>query len=427
MILLHSQLQVANTYDESAGTITLTITSDAGFESDINIDYIATTISATSDDYYTSGPGLVALSTPERSVTIQYTIIDDTLIETTETFDVSLASFNLLSSRVTLASGSTISITDNDQVLIRVTPFTSIDEGTSETTPTDFNIQLTFEGTSVISDQIISIDVTISQGSTNPVMIADISTSETTLPYTITGVQFAVGVKTIAYTVSINADKVVERDETFVVTISNPLWNGVINPGVLTDSAQDSQIITILNDDSTTISFPSTIPSPNEDDGVFNMFTLEMTNPADQLITVSVTLIGVSAQAGSDFDSTDFTPSKPVTFTVGSTTSEMFSITLIDDNIQESEESLIMSLSNPLYDGAAKTGVTATTSPGIVTIIDDDAINTLTITYAGFSEGSTVGNETDVIVTVQLDNLADKIINIQIISNLCYPPCYTCT
>jgi hypothetical protein len=203
-------------------------------------------------------------------------------------------------------------------------------------------------------------------------------------------VTFAAGETSKTIDVTVSGDNTVELDETFTVTISDPMGTGVVL-GTTVGTG------TITNDDSAAVTI--TDVTPNEDDmSVEVSFTVD--NPVDGGFTVDVsTGDGTATLADSDYT---VIVDQTITF-AGTTAGEVQTVTvnLVTDTKVEADEVINLSMDGLVANtvNAANINVTDT---GTVTIVNDDTA-TVTIT-------NTSGNEddvTDISVSVTVDNAVD--------------------
>ena len=148
--------------------------------------------------------------------------------------------------------------------------------------------------------------------------------------------------------------KVVALDE-FGATATGPVWN------FSTGSAP-------------TVQFSASSFNVNESAGNASIL-VTLSGTRDQVVTVHYATSNGSATAGSDYTSVSGT----LTFNLGDY-AESFSIPIINDEIDESNETINLTLSNPI--GAAL----GTPSVATLTIMDDEAVSCNTITEIPYSE-----------------------------------------
>jgi chitinase len=153
-------------------------------------------------------------------------------------------------------------------------------------------------------------------------------------------------------------DLIAEPDETFTVTLINPV-NGTIGTAVGTGVIEDDDAEPVI-----VISSPTVIESGGSVDFIV---TLEdgLGNPYPYFRTVTVDYASSDGSAVNLFEY--LATAGTLTFVPGDT-SETITVLVVDDLIDEFDEAFNMTLSNPVYatiDGAF--------NPGIATITDDDS------------------------------------------------------
>ena len=150
------------------------------------------------------------------------------------------------------------------------------------------------------------------------------------------------------FTVTILDDALVEGDESFTVTLSNPTGGaGLGSPATAS--------VTILEDDSLSVpgdlQFSDVSYSMTESGGSVTV-NVTRTGGSDGVVSVDYATSNETAIAGEDYVDTSGT----LTFGDGDT-SESFTVTILDDALDEGDENLTLTLSNP-------TGGAAIGNPG---------------------------------------------------------------
>ncbi len=214
------------TVDEDASTATVEVTVDNEVEGGFTVDISTTDGTAVqSGDYTQSQATLSFLGNALEIQTLIVPIVDDTIVEDTETINLSLSAVSVFD--VDASDTGVISIFDDDLATLSVIDV-AVDEAVGSATVT------------VAVDSVVQggfmVDVSTSDGTaTEP---ADYTQTMTTLTFTETG-----GLSQ-TFNVPIIDDLDVEADETIVVSLAN-----VTVPLV---DAPDTGLITIIDDDSPT-------------------------------------------------------------------------------------------------------------------------------------------------------------------------------
>ncbi len=205
----------------------------------------------------------------------------------------------------------------------------------SETTLSGFNV----------SEAADSINLTIA--------LASIDANDVDIDYSITSgtassvsdYTLAAGTATITagnlstlITVDITDDSKDEIDETFTVSLSNPVSVSDVSLG----SNNEIEITLIDNDNGPTISVSDTLLYVNEGSS-FNSWSVDLNTSSGQPITVDYTVTAISAASGADYLLSDGT----LTIPADSISAEV-SFNVIDDETIESGETFAIKLSNPM-------------------------------------------------------------------------------
>jgi hypothetical protein len=233
-----------------------------------------------------------------------------------------------------------------------------VTEGNSGTTQVTFTI--TAEGLGVLESDTIqyaTADGTASAASDYS------ATSNTATVSSLLG-----GTATATVKVNVNGDTTPERDETFQLVLSNP------SAGTIADGTGQASIV---NDDKPHLSVSGT--HVNEKDGAA-VFTVSLDGAATA--TVHYATADGSALAGSDYTA------QSGTLTFGrSDSSKTVSVPIVDDTLNEGDETFTLRLSNP--SGAAASGNDLV---GTATIADDDAVVPLPTSGPAATTGSSAAD-----------------------------------
>jgi regulation of enolase protein 1 (concanavalin A-like superfamily)/plastocyanin len=188
---------------------------------------------------------------------------------------------------------------------------------------------------------------------------------------------FAIGEQTKDITLNVTNDNVIESAEFVNILLKNP-------SGAIIAGGSSSHTYTILDDDVVSalpvISFASTTSS-----GLENVTPVQipivLSEPAGSDVSVDFTLAAGTATDGSDFTSATGT----LTFTAGQTLAYV-PMTLLDDSIVETAETITLTLSAPV------SGIIGTSSIHTFTITDDDtAVVSIIASDATATEGGDTG------------------------------------
>ena len=180
------------------------------------------------------------------------------------------------------------------------------------------------------------------------------------------------------FTVAVSDDGVHEADEQFTVTLSGEMGTGA---EIGTASA------TVTIDDNDVPELRIAAASADENDGTIG-FPVTLSLPSEERITVGYATsveAGDTVPAGSGSDFTAATGT--LTFVAG-TTSQTISVTLMDDTVDEDNETFTVTLSGPAAAGSGSSAPTlASPASAQGTIVDDDGLPLLSIAAASVGEG----------------------------------------
>lgn len=218
----------------------------------------------------------------------------------------------------------------------------TVNEGNSGTTNAVFSISLSAPASSPVS-----IVATTSSGSATAGSDFISTTSTTTIP---------AGQISATFNVPVIGDAINEPNETFNVTLSNPI-GATIGDGLGAG--------TITNDDGAaalpSVSITSASIAEGSSGSILN-FTVNLSSPTNQQVSVTASTSNGTATAGSDYLAKTATVVVPVGQTIAT-----FSVVVFGDELVEPNETFTVSLSNPLN---ATLGGQST---AIGTLLNDDS------------------------------------------------------
>ena len=245
----------------------------------------------------------------------------------------------------------------------------SKNEGDSGTTPFTFTVTRDGDLSKATSAKwMVSPDVVNGAGG------ADF-TRFGTLPRGV--VQFAAGEATKVITINVGGDTLLEADETFVVTLSDPSTNTGLGVREATG--------TILTDDTGTVDIAVVTPSLGEGSGsVRGAFLFDVTRSGNigrtSAVTWTVSGSGANPADAVDFNSGSLRTGK-VTFNAGEAT-KTITVYTKGDSIVEADEDFTVTLSD------ATNGMAIGTASASATILNDDASLSITAASANLAEGT---------------------------------------
>jgi azurin len=184
---------------------------------------------------------------------------------------------------------------------------------------------------------------------------------------------FPPGVATRTFTVPMPSDTMFEPTESISLLLTNPTGSALLGP-------QSTAAITIVdNDPPGAIRFSAATYAVSEAAGA--VITVVRTGTASAVTVEYATVGGGTATAGADFLTTTGT----LTFNAGDA-SKTFVVPILNDSVDEPNETVNLVLSNPT--GGATLG---TPSAALLTITDDDVPGPITFSAASYTLSETAG------------------------------------
>jgi hypothetical protein len=314
--------------------------------------YSTTNGSATVDnaDYVPATDRSVTIPAGATSVPFAVIVRGDTAIEANETFTVSLPS-NVPDSRI--GTGSVLGTILNDDPFLSIGDVT-VSEGTGGTATATFVVTLSEAPT---GSDTVTVKYRTKDGTATAANGDFSAQSDQTLT-------FAANERQKTITIHVTGDNRYESaSETFEVELSDPNLNKSSGPTPLT-LARAIGTATILDDDTPTVSI---VPAVRDRESQASMvFTVSLSNPSDVPISVNYHTENGTATAGSDYTARG-TPTVPLTLTIpAAVTSSDVSVSLLDDALNELDETFRVILSSPTA------GATLGNATSLGTIVNDD-------------------------------------------------------
>lgn len=306
----------SSTGTESVGTDSIIITLNEALDATATVDYAVTGGTATgSGTDYTLTAGTATFLAGETTATIVFTVVDDSDLESTENFVVTLS--NPTNTSLGTNTTFTYSILDNDAARnVGLTTTTgSGGEGTA-TVVVGLTLDLVDNSNDVTVDYAVTggtasgggVDYTLASGT------ATITSGQTTG----------------SFSISINDDLLDENNETIIITLSNPT-NANLN-------GNNTYTYTILDNDATpTVSFAQSSSSGDESTTTVNL-AVNLSAVSGLNVNVDYTLSG-TATYGADYT----VASGSITIPAGSSSANIV-LTIIDDNAEEPNETIVVTL-----------------------------------------------------------------------------------
>jgi hypothetical protein len=333
---------------EAGGPLSFSVLLTNANGSSVSVDYATADGSALVGSDYTAKSGTLTFTPGQTSKTVAVTILDDALAEDDETFSLNLSN---ATGGIAIADAAGLGTIQNDDAdpTVSVANAAVVEGDTGTTT---LSLPVTLSGP---SGREVDVDYATSDG-----------TATAGSDYTATSgtLVFNAGETSHQIDITVSGDFLDEGDETITVTLTAPF-----NADLGTDVATG----TITNDDGgPKLSLLDASVTEGNTGTTPLTFTVTMTPAALVDVTVDYATADGTATAGSDYVAASGTLTIPAGQTSGSITVDVNGDTSVEPN-----ETLTVSLSNPL--GAKIVPPAVTTG----TITNDDRVPTaLTLTVA---------------------------------------------
>jgi len=306
-------------------------------------------------DYTATGPVTLTFAPGQTSQAVAVPVLGDTIDEIDETFMVNLSG----ASGAAIGGGGqgtgTGTILDDDTSAVSVSDATLL-EGNSGNTNMVFTVSL-----STANSRTVTVQFQTATGGTAAVGTDYLAVAATT-------VTFLAGETSKPANVPVVGDTVDENDETVFVSLTSP------SNAVLGDA---SGVGTIQDDDTAAISINDVTVTEGNTGTKLATFTVTLSNPSSQTVTVTWQTADGTATAGSDYVAV---PATVLTFNPN-VTSNQVSVTINGDTTGEPNETFFVNLTSPT--GGASIG----DGQGLGTIQDDDPVS-ISINDVTVNEGN---------------------------------------
>ena len=359
-------LSVADASADEGDAVEFTVSLSAASDEQVTVEYETTGGTATSGTDFTDTSGTVEFAAGDTSKTVSVPTTEDRADEEDETFTLTLSS----PANATLGNATATGMIEDDDPA-PLTGFTLVDAGTNT------DIGLIANGGSFTLDDPANGSYGIR--------------AETAAGVAIGSVQFALsGAKTVSHTEGIAPYSLYGDDGTNVDGEGLPTGSYTLTAtayaegnlggdqlGTLTVSFEVAAVATAA-----AVSVADA--AATEGDAV--EFTVSLSAPADDEVTVEYETTGGTATSGADFTA----DSGKLTFAAGETTKTV-SVATTDDSADEEDETFTLTLSDP-------TNATLGDATATGTIVDDDETPALSVSDARVMEAE--GATLDFVVTL---------------------------
>ncbi|WP_254446641.1 phytase [Dolichospermum sp. UHCC 0259] len=367
-------IAAAQALEGSAINFTLTRTGDAQANQTVTVSTSIEAQNTASATDFSGNTQTFTFAQGETTKTFPVQTTQDSLVEDNETFTVSLSSPTngaIISSTNGIALGT---ITDDD-------------------TPAEFRISAAdaLEGNAINFTVTRSRDNLIAQSVTVATSIAtDDTASASDLTAKTETLTFATGETSKTFTVQTTQDSLVEGNETFTVSLSDP------DNGAVVSSTNATAKGTINNDDVDAAASTFSIAAASATEGDAIIFTVTRTGDAqsNQSVTVATSIATDDTASASDLTA----KTETLTFATGET-SKTFTVQTTQDSLVEGNETFTVSLSDP--DNGAVVSSTNATAKGT---INNDDVDATTSIFSIATASATEGNGINFTITRTGDN-----------------------
>ncbi len=352
------------TFSEAGGAQAITVRLSNAYNSTVTVRYATSNGSAASGSDYTATSGTLTFAPGETSKTFSIPIINDVLVEPSETIQLTLSA--PVSATLGTQRTATVSITDND---VPTVSFSQASKSASEaTTSASFTVTL-----SSASTKSVTVKYALANGGTAT------SGADFTLPAgTLT---FAPGEvsKTIAFTIANDTQD--ENDETLKIGLSTPSNATLGSVSVATYTIVDNDASPAARFDfRTATGAPTSTVDASESTSRITV-PIILSAAAGRPITVNIS----AATGGTAILGTDFSlSSSSVTFAPGET-SKTVTLNITNDLLNEALETIRLALSST-------TATIGTGSTAVVNLVDNDPAPTVSFEAATSSGSEGIAN-----------------------------------
>ena len=371
----------ALSFSENGGTcdVTAKLSNKSAYPVTVTLAFSGT---AKVDRDYTTSAAIVTVPAGSTSASITLTGINNSIDEDDKTLVVDIT--GVTEGTEDGSQSIALSVTDDDAAPSFSVGDTSVLEGDSGIVSLKYTVTL-----SSISSKVVTIHYATEDGTATGDITSPASSDYKTTSGTLT---FAPGDTSKEVTVLVNGDYTSEPNETVLLKLSN---------GSNTSNTTAQAIGTILNDDDPELILGGT-SSLSEGTGTNKgfSFTVTLTKPSSNNISVDFTTEDVTAKAGKDYVATGGS----IIFAPGET-SKTIDVEIIGDSIDENDETFRVTISNP-----SPSSISIKNSGATCTITDDDTAPIVSIGNTTVTEGNSDATSAELDVT--LSDISEKTITV---------------
>ena len=355
---------MASSGNESVTAVTIPVNISTTANATVNYSVTGGSATGGGTDYTLAAGTLTFTSGGATTQNISVTVANDAVNEADETIVITLsgqtAGINLGVNTV-----HTYTITNDDTA-----PTVAFDATTSAGLESVTAVTIPVSLTGNVTNQTVTVGYSVTGGTATAA-----GTDFTLAAGTLT---FNPGTTTLNIPVTVVNDTINETNETIVVTLATPTIASLGTNTVHTYTIND-------NDTAPTVAFTATTSSGTEATTAVTIPVTLTGSVTSQAVTVDYSVTGGTATAGG----TDFTLAAGTLTFVAGTTSQNISVTVVNDTINEANETIVITLANPTISALGANTVHT------YTITNDDTAPTV-----AFGATTSTGNESTAGVTI---------------------------
>lgn len=350
------------------------VTLSAPSAQSITVAYTSTDGTAKAGSDYDPAAGTLVFNAGETSKVIGVTVRGDALYEGNENFTVQLSS--AINAQLARTAAQCTIVDDDSAPSLTINDVTVSEGNAGATADAQFAVTLSTPSAQPVTVNYATVDGTAKAG-------GDYDSNSGTLV-------FSAGETSKVIDVAVRGDTLYEGNENFTVQLS-AASNAQITRGTAQGTIIDDDLVpTITIND-------ATVREGNA--GTTNaQFTVTLSGPSAQSVTVAYKTVDGSAKAGADYDAAAST----LVFNAGET-SKVINVVVRGDFLYEGNENFSVQLSAPANAQIAR-------GSGQCTVLDDDTLPALSIDSATVVEGS--GGTTNISVAVHLSGPAPQPVSV---------------
>ncbi|MHA7108989.1 Calx-beta domain-containing protein [Sunxiuqinia elliptica] len=368
-------LDPSSSIAESSGTTNVKATISNSFNKDVTVNLLISGTAKGSGTDYTLPASSIVILAGNTSNSIQLSSVSDDLDEDDETVIIDIST--VINGSESGTQQVTATILDND-VAPTIEFIATSSSGAESVSSKDLQVDL-----SAVSGLNVSVDYAVTGTATGGG--TDYTLANGTLTISAGSVSDNI---TIA---SIINDLLDENDETVIVTLSNP-----VNATLGTNTVHT---YTILDDDvAPTIEFIATSSSGAESVSSKDL-QVDLSAVSGLNVSVDYAVTGTATGDGTDYTLANGT----LTISAGSVSDNITIASIINDLLDENDETVIVTLSNPVN------ATLGTNNVHTYTIDDDDVSPTVAFTSASQSSSNESGSLT---ITAQISEISGRDISV---------------